>query len=50
MGKGSRRFYTDLLHEVDIHDGDSVLDVGLVPDHFAEQTLRALLPVGECYM
>lgn len=29
---------------------DSVLDVGLVPDHFAEQTLRALLPVGECYM
>ena len=29
---------------------DSVLDVGLVPDHFAKQTLRALLPMGEYYM
>lgn len=29
---------------------DSVLDVGLVPDHFAGQTLRALLSTGEYYM
>lgn len=28
MGKGSRRFYTNLLKEIDIHDDDSVLDVG----------------------
>ena len=28
MGKGSRRFYRDLLKELEITDGDSVLDVG----------------------
>ena len=28
MGNGSRRFYEDLLKEIDIHDGYSVLDVG----------------------
>ena len=28
MGKGSRRFYRDLLKELEVADGDSVLDVG----------------------
>lgn len=29
---------------------DAVLDAGREPGHFAEQTFRALLPVGEYYM
>lgn len=29
---------------------DVVLDLGFGPDHFAEQTLRALLSVGKYYM
>ncbi len=28
MGKGSRRFYADLIRDLDVKDGDSVLDVG----------------------
>ena len=28
MGKGSKRFYRDLLKELEIAEGDSVLDVG----------------------
>ena len=28
MGKGSGRFYSDLIKELDINDGDCVLDVG----------------------
>jgi ubiquinone/menaquinone biosynthesis C-methylase UbiE len=28
MGKGSGRFYTDLIKELDVKDGDSILDVG----------------------
>ena len=28
MGRGSRRFYADLIRELDVEDGDAVLDVG----------------------
>ena len=28
MGKGSRRFYTDLIKALDVKDGDAVLDAG----------------------
>ena len=28
MGKGSARFYRDLICELEIRDGDAVLDVG----------------------
>ena len=28
MGKGSGRFYADLIKELDIKDGDCILDVG----------------------
>ncbi len=28
MGKGSARFYRDLIRELDVRDGDAVLDVG----------------------
>ncbi len=28
MGKGSRRFYMDLVKALDVRDGDAVLDVG----------------------
>jgi ubiquinone/menaquinone biosynthesis C-methylase UbiE len=28
MGKGSGRFYADLIKEIDVKDGDAVLDVG----------------------
>ena len=28
MGKGSKRFYVDLVKTLDIRDGDAVLDVG----------------------
>ena len=28
MGKGSGRFYADLIKEIEVKDGDAVLDVG----------------------
>jgi ubiquinone/menaquinone biosynthesis C-methylase UbiE len=28
MGKGSRRFYTDLIEELTVKDGDAILDIG----------------------
>lgn len=28
MGKGSGRFYADLIKEIEVNDGDAVLDVG----------------------